>query len=57
VRRTGAQIEVTGRGDLLQTVTSELARRGVVAVDLRLDQATLDDAFVALTGRSVQNEN
>jgi ABC-2 type transport system ATP-binding protein len=37
VRRSGTQIEVTGSGDLLQTVTSELAHRGVVAVDLRLD--------------------
>ena len=34
----------------LQAVTSALARDGIVAADLRLEQATLDDAFVALTG-------
>jgi ABC-2 type transport system ATP-binding protein len=55
VRRSGPQVEVTGGGDLLRTVTSELARHGVVAADLRLDQATLDDAFVALTGRRAEN--
>jgi ABC-2 type transport system ATP-binding protein len=51
VHRKGQTVEVTGRGDLLQAVTSALAARQVVAVDLRLDQPTLDDAFVALTGR------
>ena len=43
----------TGAGDLLQAVTSALAARQVLPVDLRLDQPTLDDAFVALTGRTV----
>ncbi len=51
LHRTGAGVEVTGRGDLLQVVTSALAGHQVVPADLRLDQATLDDAFVALTGR------
>ncbi|WP_214406039.1 ABC transporter ATP-binding protein [Pseudonocardia lacus] len=51
VRRKGPTVEVTGRGDLLQAVTSALADHRVMAVDLRLDQPTLDDAFVALTGR------
>jgi ABC-2 type transport system ATP-binding protein len=45
-------VEVTGHGDLLQAVTAALAARQVVPADLRLDQPTLDDAFVALTGRS-----
>jgi ABC-2 type transport system ATP-binding protein len=56
VRRTRGEVEVTGRGDLLHAVTSALAARQVVAVDLRLDQPTLDDAFVALTGRSAASE-
>ncbi|MEN3265143.1 ABC transporter ATP-binding protein [Pseudonocardia sp.] len=55
VRRNGPQVEVTGGGDLLHVVTSALARHQVVAVDLRLEQATLDDAFVALTGRAAEN--
>jgi ABC-2 type transport system ATP-binding protein len=45
-------VVVTGRGDLLAAVTAVLARNGIVAKDLRIDQATLDDAFIALTGRS-----
>jgi ABC-2 type transport system ATP-binding protein len=55
VRRAGRQVEVTGSGELLQTVTTELARHRVVAIDLRLEQATLEDAFVALTGRAAEN--
>jgi ABC-2 type transport system ATP-binding protein len=56
VQRTRDAVEVTGHGDLLQAVTSALAARQVVAVDLRLDQPTLDDAFVALTGRPAAAE-
>ncbi|MEU7843266.1 ABC transporter ATP-binding protein [Micromonospora sp. NPDC049114] len=50
VRRTGGQVVVTGTGDLLHAVTSVLARHQIVAADLRLEQSTLDDAFVELTG-------
>ncbi|WBB55283.1 ABC transporter ATP-binding protein [Verrucosispora sp. WMMD573] len=51
VTRSGSQIVVTGTGDVLHAVTSVLARRQIIAADLRLEQATLDDAFVQLTGR------
>jgi ABC-2 type transport system ATP-binding protein len=51
VRRTGDQILVTGTGNVLASVTSLLASSGVIAERLRVDQATLDDAFLALTGR------
>ncbi|MFC3503008.1 ABC transporter ATP-binding protein [Micromonospora krabiensis] len=50
VTRSGAQLVVTGTGDLLHAVTAVLARSGIVAADLRLEQSTLDDAFVELTG-------
>ena len=33
-----------------------LAQAGVVPQDLRLDQASLDDAFVALTGRRLAED-
>jgi len=52
VAHRGATVEVSGRGDLLQVVTAALARRRIVPVDLRLEQADLDDAFVALTRKS-----
>jgi ABC-2 type transport system ATP-binding protein len=52
VTHRGEQVEVHGHGDLLQVVTSVLARHRIVAAELRLEQATLDDAFVALTGHA-----
>ncbi|GIJ36815.1 ABC transporter ATP-binding protein [Micromonospora andamanensis] len=51
VTRSGSQVVVTGTGDMLHAVTSVLARHQIIAADLRLEQATLDDAFVELTGR------
>jgi ABC-2 type transport system ATP-binding protein len=50
VARTGSQVVVTGTGELLHAVTAVLARNQIVAADLRLEQSTLDDAFVELTG-------
>ncbi|RQX07163.1 ABC transporter ATP-binding protein [Micromonospora arida] len=55
VQRTGGQVVVTGTGDLLHAVTSVLARHQIVAADLRLEQSTLDDAFVELTGHRPAN--
>ncbi|MFD9889999.1 ABC transporter ATP-binding protein [Amycolatopsis sp. NPDC059027] len=49
----GGQLVVTGRGNVLHAVTAHLARAQVIAGDLRVDQANLDDAFVALTGRKL----
>jgi ABC-2 type transport system ATP-binding protein len=51
VKHHGGQLEVVGTGNLLQAVTSVLATRSIIAADLRVEQATLDDAFVQLTGR------
>jgi ABC-2 type transport system ATP-binding protein len=47
--RHGGQIEVEGGPDVIQEVTSLLAHRRIIAGELRIEQATLDDAFVALT--------
>ncbi|GAA1018997.1 MULTISPECIES: ABC transporter ATP-binding protein [Amycolatopsis] len=55
VERAGSQIVVTGTGNLLLAVTATLARHELAVVDLRVDQTTLDDAFVALTGRSIES--
>lgn len=51
MERSGPIVTVTGTGDLIQAVTSVLARQHIVANDLRVEQANLDDAFIALTGR------
>jgi ABC-2 type transport system ATP-binding protein len=52
VRRHGERIEVIGTGNLLQAVSSVLATHQIIAADLRLEQASLDDAFVRLTGQA-----
>jgi ABC-2 type transport system ATP-binding protein len=52
VARTGEWVVVSGRGDFATAVTGQLARHHVLVRDLRIDKRTLDDAFVALTGRS-----
>ncbi|WP_433295164.1 ABC transporter ATP-binding protein [Actinoplanes sp. CA-030573] len=51
VRRHGPQVEVVGAGNLLHAVTSVLAAHQIIANDLRVEQASLDDAFVRLVGR------
>ncbi|WP_116201707.1 ABC transporter ATP-binding protein [Amycolatopsis circi] len=55
VERAGSQLVVTGTGNLLLAVTAALARHQLTVADLRVDQTTLDDAFVALTGRSIES--
>jgi ABC-2 type transport system ATP-binding protein len=51
VSRTGATLTVSGSGNLVPAVTSVLARHRIEANDFRIEQAGLDDAFIALTGR------
>jgi ABC-2 type transport system ATP-binding protein len=51
VRREGDQFAVAGDEEALQAVMGVLIRRGIIARHLRLEQASLDDAFVALTGK------
>ncbi|MDI6101480.1 ABC transporter ATP-binding protein [Actinoplanes sp. NEAU-A12] len=49
LRRQGQRIEIVGNGNLLHAVVSVLARNGIIAAELTMEQATLDDAFVHLT--------
>ena len=51
----GDVVVVTGNDNALNVVTSALARHQIVAHHLRVEQASLEDAFVALTGRHAQN--
>ena len=51
VEHSGPVVVVTGTGNLIAAVTSVLARHQIVANDLRIEQAKLDDAFIAITGR------
>jgi ABC-2 type transport system ATP-binding protein len=51
--RYGQMVEVEGDGPVLAIVASELVKRGIVPLDLRKEQATLEDVFLKITGRSV----
>lgn len=57
VSRKGEQILVTGKGNLLHAVSSVLAQNAIVAEELRVEQGTLDDVFVALTGHTLEMAN
>jgi ABC-2 type transport system ATP-binding protein len=48
--RQGDLVVVTGTDNALNAVTSVLARNNIVAEHLRVEQPSLEDAFVALTG-------
>jgi ABC-2 type transport system ATP-binding protein len=55
VDRDGDQVVVTGDGPLLATVAAALADRAVTVADLRSEEANLEDAFLALTGRALRD--
>jgi len=51
VDREGQHVIVTGSGELVNVVILTLAAAGVTARDVQLDSASLEDAFVKLTGQ------
>ena len=51
--RHGQRVEVEGDGAVLAMVASELVKHGIMPLDLRKEQATLEDVFLKITGRSV----
>lgn len=54
VRRDAGRVVVSGSGDFASAVTGELARRHVLVADLRIEGRTLDEAYVALTGHTLE---
>jgi ABC-2 type transport system ATP-binding protein len=54
VSRHGERVTVTGTGDLVGILMTELARRHVVPMQTRIHQSSLDDAFVAMTNDEEQ---
>ena len=56
VIRSGSHVVVTGTGELVNVVILTLATAGVTAHDVQLDPSTLEDAFVKLTGRHLDEE-
>ena len=55
VGRQNGSVVVTGGGPVLARVASALAERGIVPSDLRSQQATLEDVFLALTGKEIRD--
>ena len=53
VARQGPHVLVSGSGQLVNAVILTLASAGVSADDVQLESATLEDAFVRLTGSSL----
>ena len=51
LERQGHHVLVNGTGDLVNALILTLATAGVTASDLEVVSATLEDAFVRLTGR------
>ena len=44
------ELTVTGTGEALPAVVVELSRQRLIPIDLRVEQASLEDAFLTLTG-------
>jgi ABC-2 type transport system ATP-binding protein len=54
VARHGQAVEIRGTGPVLALVASELVAHQIVPLDLRVERPTVEDAFLALTGRDVR---
>ena len=50
VNRSGPRVEVEGSGAVLAKVAANLMQNGIVPADLRLEQPTLEDVFLKITG-------
>ena len=50
IKKYGKRIEVEGEGPVLALVAAELVNRGIKPVDLHIEQPTLEDVFLKLTG-------
>ena len=55
VRQHNQHITVSGNGPLLANVAAALAQHNIAPADLRVQQANLEDVFLALTGRAIRN--
>jgi ABC-2 type transport system ATP-binding protein len=56
VEHQGKRIKVVGSGQLVNAVILTLAKNDIEALDIHSEGATLEDAFVKLTGRHIHEE-
>jgi ABC-2 type transport system ATP-binding protein len=50
VQDDGGELTITGTGEALPAVITELSRQQLIPIGLRVEQASLEDAFLTLTG-------
>jgi ABC-2 type transport system ATP-binding protein len=55
VHQHNQHITISGNGALLANVAAALAQHNIAPADLRVQQANLDDVFLALTGRTIRD--
>ena len=55
VHQHNQHITISGNGPLLANVAAALAQHNIAPADLRVQQANLEDVFLALTGRTIRN--
>lgn len=55
VDREGSEVVVHGNGPLMAHVAAALAENAIEPADLRTEQASLEDVFLALTGRAIRD--
>lgn len=56
IEHQGKHVKVVGSGQLVNVVIKTLARNGVESLDVQTEGATLEDAFVQLTGRHIHED-
>jgi ABC-2 type transport system ATP-binding protein len=57
VSRHGQRVEVEGSGPVLARVAAALVERGILPTDLRLEQPSLEDVFLSITGHTIQDQD
>jgi ABC-2 type transport system ATP-binding protein len=53
VSRSGPRVEVEGSGPVLALVAAALVEHGITPADLRVEQPSLEDVFLKLTGQDI----
>lgn len=56
IEHQGKRVKVAGSGQLVNAVILTLAQNGIEALDIQSEGATLEDAFVNLTGRHIHED-
>jgi len=54
VSQQNQQVNIQGNGPLLANIATALSKYNIAPGDLRVDQANLEDVFLALTGRKIR---